>query len=96
MKAVFVLMLLVGHQALACKMTPLGSSYQSMAAITKFVLENEQQDTLLRAVYLDSKYYVYETKRQTKCIATAVRVNVGSDCSHTVVPLNDKINCRLK
>lgn len=97
MKAVFLLMMLVGQSALACKMTPLGSDLRAYDAIFTFIGQNEkQQDSSISGVYHIKGGYAYEVVSQGKCQARAVKVEVGAACDHKVIGLNDKIKCRLK
>lgn len=96
MKSVLVLLIaLSSAQVFACKMTPLGATSRAFKAIVDFALANEDQGSSIRAVYDGERHYVYEMQKQTKCVAVPVKVNVGPDCSHTVVKLDDKISCRL-
>lgn len=97
MKAIFVLMCLVSSQALACKMTRLGSDLRAYDAVMTFIRETEQQqEAMISGVYHVKGGYAYEVVSQEKCQARAVKVEVGADCGHKVVKLNDKISCRLK
>ncbi|WP_409478219.1 hypothetical protein [Pseudobdellovibrio sp. HCB154] len=96
MKSVLVLLIaLSSAQAFACKMTPMGATARAIKAIVDFALTNEAPDSSIRAVYDGERNYVYEIQKQTKCVAVPVKVEVGPDCSHTVVKLADKISCRL-
>ncbi len=95
MRVFLLVSLLFTSQVFACKMTPLGSTKRSIAAVLDYAANNETQESAIRAVYQGETSYVYEVKRQSKCIATAVKVEVGPDCNHTVIKLDDKINCRL-